>query len=103
MHTSHFRIRIGNAGQRLQARRPGFLQKLGGAIAGIVILVGAFMLSVVVLAVVAAAGLVGGTYLWWKTRELRKQLRERTRNQPPPGGRVIDGEVIREAGPGKQP
>ena len=101
MHTNQIRFRIGS-GQPSTAQRPGFLQKLAGAIAGLVILVGAFMLSVVVLAVVAAAGLVGGIYLWWKTRELRKQLRERTRNRPPPGGRVIDGEVIREAGSGNQ-
>ena len=54
-------------------------------------LVVAFMVSLLFFAIVAAAVLVIGGYLWWKTRELRKQMRER-----PPGGRVIDGEVIRD-------
>lgn len=95
-------MRLDNSGQPRQSRRPGLLQKILGAFAGVVILAGAFMLSVVVLAIVAAAGLVGGIYLWWRTRELRKQLRERMRNQPPPGGRVIDGEVIRDIEPGQR-
>ena len=59
--------------------------------ASAVVLVVAFMFSLVILAAVAAVALVAGTYLWWKTRALRRQMRER-----PPGGHVIDGEVIRD-------
>jgi len=58
----------------------------------------------VVVAVILVAGMLGWAYLWWKTRELRKQMR----NYPPPGmvregemaendvimGEVIEGEVI---------
>ena len=33
-------------------------------------------------------------HLWWKTRALRRQMREH-----PPGGRVMDGEVISDAEP----
>lgn len=87
---------------RAGVRQPGLLARTAAAMIGAVVLAGAFMVSVVMLALVAAAGLAGGLYLWWKTRELRRQLRERSRNQPPPGGRVIDGEVIRESEPGQR-
>ncbi len=87
---------------RTGVRQPGLLTRIAGAAIGAVVLAGAFMVSVVMLAFVAAAGLAGGLYLWWKTRELRRQLRERSLNQPPPGGRVIEGEVIRESEPGQR-
>ena len=65
----------------------------------------ALMFSVVVIAVILVAGTITWGYLWWRTRELRKQMR----NYPPPGmvregqmaendvarGEVIEGEVIR--------
>ncbi|HEY5928979.1 MAG TPA: hypothetical protein VIU02_01580 [Burkholderiales bacterium] len=97
MHTNHIRFRIGG-GQPSPAQRPGLLRKLVAAVVGTLILIGAFMLSVVVLAAVAAVGLVGGAYLWWRTRELRKRLREHAQARPA-GGRVIDGEVIRDVTP----
>jgi len=89
------RFRLGGNGSQHQVQRPGLLRKLVAAIAGTLILVGAFMLSIVVLAVVALAGLAGGAYLWWRTRELRKRLREHARARPA-DGRVIEGEVIRD-------
>jgi hypothetical protein len=49
------------------------------------------MLSLLIFAAVAAIALLVGGFLWWKTRALRRQMRER-----PPGGRVIDGEVMRD-------
>ncbi len=59
-----------------------------------VLLAVAFMLSVLVFAVVVTGGLLVWGYLWWKTRNLRKGMRER-----PPEGRVIEGEVIRAPEP----
>ena len=61
-------------------------------IVGAALLVAGFMLSMVVFAVLAALALVAWGYLWWKTRDLRRELRER----PAAGGRVIEGEVILE-------
>ena len=52
----------------------------------------AFMLSLLIFAAVVAIALLAGGYLWWKTRELRKKMRDR-----PQGGRIIDGEVIRDS------
>ena len=56
-----------------------------------VLLVVAFMFSLLVFAILAIVGVLVWGYLWWKTRELRRQMREQ-----PPGGRVIEGEAIRD-------
>lgn len=67
------------------------LRKFFTALATIGFFALALMFSVVLFAVVLTAGAVIWGYLWWKTRGLRKQMREH-----PPGGLVIEGEVIRE-------
>jgi uncharacterized protein HemX len=43
---------------------------------GAALLVVGFAVSLVMLAVVLGAVIVIGGFLWWKTRDLRKQLRE---------------------------
>ncbi|RLJ62666.1 hypothetical protein [Sulfurisoma sediminicola] len=68
---------------------PGPLGKLLGVVAGAALLVLGVMFSVVLLAVLAVAGLAAWGYFWWKTRKLRRTLRER-----PPGGQVIEGEAV---------
>ncbi len=75
-------------------RAPGLLGRLVAFAVGAALLIAAFMVSVVVFAIALAGALVIGGYLWWKTRELRRQMRER-----PPGGHVIEGEVIRDDAP----
>ena len=72
-------------------RTPGVLGRLLALAAGAVLLIAAFMVSVVVFAIALAGAIVIGGYLWWKTRELRRRMRER-----PPGGHVVEGEVIRD-------
>lgn len=84
-------LRLPGNGPQLRARTPGLLSRILTTVAGIVVIVGAFAVSLVVFAAVAAATLVVGSYLWWKTRTLRRQMREQ-----PPGGRIIEGEVIRD-------
>ena len=63
---------------------------LGGA----VMLASAFVVSLVFVAIGLAVVLIFGGYLWWKTRELRRQLRERMHSEAQPGGEIIEGEVI---------
>jgi hypothetical protein len=77
---------------------PGLLGRLIAFAVGAVLLIAAFMVSVVVFAIALAGALAIGGYLWWKTRALRRRMRER-----PPGGRVIEGEVISDEGPGQEP
>ena len=68
---------------------PGLLGKLLGVFAGAALIVLGVMFSMVLLVVLAIAGLAAWGYVWWKTRELRRTMRER-----PPGGQVIEGEVV---------
>ena len=72
-------------------RAPGLLGRLIAFAVGAALLIVAFMVSMVVFAIALAGALVIGGYLWWKTRELRRRMRER-----PPGGHVIEGEAIRD-------
>jgi hypothetical protein len=65
------------------------LGKLVAFVAATGLLVLAFIFSVVLLAVLVTGGLALFGYFWWKTRALRRRLREN-----PPGGHVIEGEVI---------
>ena len=43
------------------------------------------------MAILLAAGAIAGAYFWWKTRDLRKQMREF-----PPGGVEIEAESFEE-------
>jgi len=74
---------------QMQTAESGPLGKLFALLAGVILLIVGFMFSMVILAVVAVVGLAVWAYLWWKTRDLRKAMRER-----PPGGHVVDGEVV---------
>lgn len=91
------------------ASRPGLLRK-AVALVWTVALVGlALMFSAVLLTAILIIALIGGTYLWCKTRKLRKQMREQMQNFPPRGaqtesdvfrgevysGEVIEGEAVR--------
>lgn len=82
------------------------LRKLATAIATVAVLGLALMFSAMLIAVILLAGTIAWGYFWWKTRELRKQMR----NYPPQGfvmdeaeveverdvirGEIIEGEVI---------
>lgn len=62
-----------------------------------VLIVLALMFSLVVLAVVAVGGLIFAGWFWWKTRTLRKAMREAAPTPERPGnGDIIDGECVRE-------
>ncbi|MBK7356013.1 hypothetical protein [Propionivibrio sp.] len=87
----------------------GVLTRILSVLVGVVVLTAAFMFSLVIFAVVAVAGLIFGFYFWWKTRELRRQMREQAAEQT--GGRyaepaeagsgaegeIIEGEAVRVA------
>jgi hypothetical protein len=86
------------------ANFPDALRNLVAVVATAAILGLALMFSVVLVAVIVVAGVLGWVYLWWKTRELRKMMR----NYPPGGvtmeremanddairGEVIEGEAV---------
>jgi len=83
----------------------GPVGKFLALIVGAVLLVLGFMFSVVILAILAVVLLVGGAWFWWKTRALRRVLREEmahvmqeasrraAQDRAPASGEVIDGEA----------
>lgn len=91
MHTNDDQLRIGGNGPRLRVVVPGLLGRILTAVASAAVLLVVFTFSLVIFTTVAAIALLAGSYLWWKTRALRRQMRER-----PHGGRIIEGEVIRD-------
>ena len=56
-------------------------------------LVLAFTFSLVLFAVLAVVALIGGGWLWWKTRHLRKELRA-ARSRVRPGEREVRGDAV---------
>ena len=86
----------------------GPLTQILTAIVGALVLVGFLMFGLVVLAILAVAGVILWLYFWWKTRELRKQMRAQVEEQlkaqangeagcstEAPAGDVIEGEAVR--------
>jgi hypothetical protein len=77
----------------------GVLGRVVAIVSGVVVLVVAFMFSLIALAVLIVGGLLVFVYLKWKTRHLRRhlnqQMAQHANRQPhETGGAVIDGEVL---------
>ena len=89
------RARIGYQGSAVSRAKSLALKGLL-VLGGAVVLVSAFVVSLVFVAIGLAVVLIFGGYVWWQTRELRRQMRVRvqSQSQPQSGGRVIEGEVI---------
>jgi predicted membrane protein len=68
-----------------------FLARIIAIAAGAALFVGAFLVSVVFFAVAFAVALVFVGFILWKTRHLRRQMRQRFDQ-----GDVIEGTVIRD-------
>lgn len=77
---------------RLDSQPPGLLGKMIAFVARAGLLVLGFMFSMAALIVVAVGSVLFGSWIWWKTRSLRQQMRE----QDTAGGQIIEGEVIRQ-------
>lgn len=91
------------------ASRPGLLRK-AVAIVWTVALIGlALMFSAMLLTAILIVAAIGGAYLWWTTRKIRRQMREQMQHFPPRSaqaesdvfgsevysGEVIEGEAVR--------
>ncbi|MFA6310174.1 MAG: hypothetical protein WCV99_16220 [Sterolibacterium sp.] len=63
--------------------------KLLALLVSVIVLIAGVMFSMLMLAVIAVAGLAAWGFFWWKTRKLRGAMRDQ-----PPGGLVIDGEAV---------
>ena len=87
------RARIAYQGSAV-SRAKNLALKTFVVLGGVVVLASAFVVSLVFVAIGLTVVLGFGGYLWWKTRELRSQLRARMEAQQQPAGRIIEGEVI---------
>ena len=83
--------RIGHRGSAISRAKHLGLKALV-VVGAAVTLVSAFAISLVFLAIGLVAVLTVGGYLWWQTRELRRQMRAGLQSRA--SGVVIDGEVI---------
>ncbi len=72
------------------SRTKDLFPRIVAIVLGAVLVAGAFVVSIVFLAVAFAIALVVVGYLWWKTRHLRKQMRQRVDARD-----IIEGEVIK--------
>jgi hypothetical protein len=95
-------ISFNSRGRPPQGPLAQLLTVLGGAL----VLGAALMFSLVFFAVLAVAGLLFWLYFMWKTRALRRQMREQIDAQmgaqssgpptsAPASGDIIDGEAVR--------
>lgn len=80
------------------------LRKLAVLIVTVLLFALALMFSAVLLMGILVVGTVAGIYLWWKTRELRKMMRdfssqEGRRETQASNDAVFEGEVIRVVDP----
>jgi hypothetical protein len=84
---------------------PSLAARIIAAVLALLAAGAALMFSVVILAGLALAGLAFWGWFWWKTRALRRSLREKTHTQgceapadhrsQPGGMQVIEGEAVR--------
>jgi uncharacterized membrane protein len=72
---------------------PSLLGKLFALIITAILLTLGLMFSMVLLAIVAVVGIAAFGYFWWRTRALRKAMREHPLDRQP-GGQIIEGEAI---------
>ena len=99
MHPDETRPRIAYRGSAISRAKHLALKTLV-VLGATVMLVSAFMVSLVFVVIGLAVVLVFGGYLWWKTRELRRQLRAQMQGRAQvqarwqPAGQIIEGEVI---------
>jgi len=103
MSTTEEQLKFRQFHASLGGQPQGPLAKIVTFVVGTLLLVVGFMFSLVALAVVAVGVVLGGTWLWWKTRAVRRQIEEQLAQQPPfqPDepvfdGHIIEGEAVRE-------
>ena len=74
---------------------PSLPAKILALVGGAILLVLGFMFSLVLLGVLVVVGLALGAWFLWKTRHLRKAIREAAAKATPPAdGTVIEGEAV---------
>jgi len=86
------------------ANPPSLLRKLVGLVMTLALVGLVLMFSAVLLVVIVIVGTMTWAYVWWKTRELRKRMRDLSpqgmaRAATASNDEVFEGEVIRVVDP----
>jgi hypothetical protein len=95
--------------QSTSSRAMQVVAKAVALIGGVVLLVSALALSLIFFAALIVVGVLIGGYLWWKTRELRKEIRtqfesvrpvhaDRSKGSAMDDG-IIEGEILGRGAP----
>ena len=79
----------------ITTKSPNLLSKVAKIAASVVLIGLALMFSALLLMVIVTVGAMACGYLWWRTRDLRKQMRKHPPSDVVVEGEVIEGEVIR--------
>lgn len=90
-----------------QVQPPSLLRKLVALVITVAMFALVLMFSAVLLVVILVVGTIAFAYFWWKTREIRKQIRimrsvatpEARRAAQASNDGVFEGEVIRVVDP----
>jgi ABC-type bacteriocin/lantibiotic exporter with double-glycine peptidase domain len=85
--------RIGHRGSAL-SRAKHLASKALIVVGGGLVLASAAAISLVLVAIGLAFVLIFGGYFWWRTRDLRRQIRSRMESQSWSTGDIIEGEVV---------
>jgi hypothetical protein len=86
--------RLGGSRKHYQVHVVGWPAALLGVFVGAVALVLAVMFSLLLLPALLVAGMVGGGYLWWRTRKPRKVLFEEQGRMRATREREVEGELL---------
>lgn len=79
---------------------PGMLRKIVALVVTVALGILALMFSAVLLAIILVVGAIAGVYLWWKTREVRRQMQDFSAQRGAAvqdemfAGEVFEGEII---------
>jgi hypothetical protein len=101
MHDNEGQAKLGYRGG-VASRTKALAAKTLSIVLGGVVLVSAFVFSIVLFAIALAVVLAFGVYVWWKTRDLRRQMREQIHDsvgmqagrRADASGDVIEGVVV---------
>ena len=100
MHDNEGQVKLGYRGG-ITPRPKSLLAKTLSVVLGGVVLGSAFVVSIAIFAIALALVLAFGGYVWWKTRDLRRQMREQIQGgirmrqfRQAARGNVIEGVVI---------
>ena len=79
----------------ITTKSSSLLSKVAKIVVSIVLIGLALMFSVLLFVVILVVGAMAWGYVWWRTRDLRKQMRQYSPSDVVVEGDVIEGEVIR--------